>query len=597
MKNLIATILIVFFHSASQAQNEKDIKSAIKNVTVFTQGAQVENEATVTLQPGQMTLRFTGLSPYINKESIRIDGDGSFTILNVQHQNDYMNKLDKSKESESLQNKIEELQLKIEDETTRISIIKEKLDFLDVNKQVTGKDQTVNPETFKVMNTLYGDNVEALNLETLKKQRLINEYRKEINKITAQLNALNTNVDLPSGTIIVTISSKQSHASTLSFTYLVDYAAWYPSYDIRFKGVGKPLNITYKANIRQNTGTDWNDVDIILSTAKTNVSAQIPELTSSYLQFYYPDISNALQGRMAGVQITESKSVPGSNPNIMIRGAGNLDNNENLMYVVDGVPQNDISSVDPNDIDKVEVLRDASATALYGSRASDGVIVVTTKQNREKSSIPLTITSRQETSNEYIVDARQTILSNNKTASVVFNESQLSANFEYQSIPKLSENVFLIGKVNDWYKAELLDGEANIYLENSYVGKSMINTRQFKDTLELSFGIDNNISVKRERLTEFTENQLIGSNRKETRAYKITIRNNKSYSVSARLTDQVPVSTSKEIQVETLDISGGKAETESGMVTWNLTLKPNESKDLIIKYSVKYPKNQQVLMD
>ena len=98
-----------------------------------------------------------------------------------------------------------------------------------------------------------------------------------------------------------------------------------------------------------------------------------------------------------------------------------------------------------------------------------------------------------------------------------------------------------------------MDGEANIYLENSYVGKSEINTRQFKDTLELSFGIDNNISVKRERMTEFTENQFIGSNRKETRAYKLTIRNNKSYPVTAKITDQIPVSTSKEIQVETLN--------------------------------------------
>ena len=145
----------------SFAQTEKDISSSIKKVTIFSKGAQIENEATVSVQPGQMVLRFTGLSPYINKESIRIDGDGSFTILNVQHQNDYMNKLDKSKESESLQNKIDELRLKIEDETTWINIIKKKLGFLDVNIQITGKEQTVNPETFKVMNTYYGDNVEV----------------------------------------------------------------------------------------------------------------------------------------------------------------------------------------------------------------------------------------------------------------------------------------------------------------------------------------------------------------------------------------------------------------------------------------------------
>jgi TonB-dependent SusC/RagA subfamily outer membrane receptor len=598
MKNLLLTIsLIACIQLVSQAQTEKDITSSIKKVTIFSHGAQVENEATVSVQPGQLVFRFTGLSPYINKESIRIDGDGSFTILNVQHQNDYMNKLDKSKETESLQSKIEELKLKIEDETTRINILKQKLGFLEVNIQVTGKEQPVNPETFKVMNTYYGDNVEALNLEMLKKQRLINDYNKQVTQLTNQLNSLNTNVDLPSGTIIVTINSKQTHSSKLVFNYLVDYASWYPSYDIRFQGINKPLSITYKANIRQNTGTDWKDVDIILSTAKTNISAQIPEISASYLQFYYPEISQRLQGKVAGVQISNDELIPGSAPEVSVRGAGSLISGNNPLYVVDGVPQSNVSSIDPNDIDKIEVLKDASATAIYGSRGANGVILVTTKQNKEKSSIPITITSKQETSNEYLVDAKQTILSNNKNTTVVFKESDLTAGFEYQSIPKLSENVFLIAKINDWYKAELMDGEASIYLENSYVGKSMINTRQFKDTLELSFGIDNNISVKRERLTEFTENQFIGSNRKDTRAYKLTIRNNKSYPVTAKISDQIPVSNTKEIQIEALELSGGKPESDTGKVVWEITLKPNESKDLTIKYSVKYPKDKQVVVD
>lgn len=286
MKKIIPFIVLILCPvTFSFAQTEKDISSSIKKVTIFSKGAQIENEATITVQPGQMILRFTGLSPYINKESIRIDGDGSFTILNVQQQNDYMNQLDKSKESESLQGKIDDLKLKIEDETTRINILKQKLGFLDVNIQITGKDQTVNPETFKVMNAYYGDNVEALNLEILKKQRLINDYNKQVSQVTNQLNSLNTSVDLPSGTIIVTIDSKQSHTSKLSFNYLVDYASWYPSYDIRFLGINKPLSITYKANIRQNTGTDWKDADIILSTAKTNISAQIPNLQPHIFNF------------------------------------------------------------------------------------------------------------------------------------------------------------------------------------------------------------------------------------------------------------------------------------------------------------------------
>jgi len=596
-KRLTLIGLAICLSAFSFGQIEKEITSEIKKVTVFTKGAQIEREASVSLQQGQMILKLTGLSPYIKKESIRVDGDGSYIILTVQHQNDYLNELNKSKEIETLKNKIEEFQLKIEDEEAWIKIIKDKLDFLYSNKDIAGKEQSVNPETFKSLNAIYGENIETLNLDLLKRQRKIIDYKKESDKLNNQLTSVNSKSDLPSGTVLVTIESKQTKASKISFNYLVDNAAWYPSYDIRFLGIDKPLNVTYKANVRQNTGIDWSDVNLVLSTAKTNISARIPLLTPFYLQFYYPEIAEALQGRVAGVQISENTGAPGADSEIRIRGISSINGNSNPLYVVDGILQSDISSLNPNDIQNIEVLKDASASAIYGSRGANGVVLVTTKSGNDKSSVPMTITSKRETSNEYIVDASQTILSNNKTTTVSFRESNLEADFEYQSVPKLSENVFLIGKISDWYKAELIDGEVNVYLENSYVGKSNINTEQFKDTLDISFGIDNNISIKREKLTEFSENQFIGANRKETVAYKLTLRNNKSYPISTLIYDQIPISTTKDIQVETLEISGGKLDADTGKVEWEISLKPNENKELIIKYSVKYPKDKKVMIE
>ncbi len=241
-----------------------------------------------------------------------------------------------------------------------------------------------------------------------------------------------------------------------------------------------------------------------------------------------------------------------------------LNGNNKPLYVVDGVPRDDISYLNPDEIGSIEVLKDASATAIYGSRGSNGVVLVTTKSGdydveEENASLPLTITSKREISNEYSVETPQTIVSNDKTSTIIFKETKLNSTFEYQTIPLLTEHVFLIGKISDWYKTDLLDGEANIYLENSYVGKSFINTQQFNDTLDISFGVDNNISVKREKLSDFSESQLIGLNRKVTVAYKLTIRNNKTYSITAKVFDQIPVTTIKDIQVETIDISAGKS--------------------------------------
>jgi TonB-dependent SusC/RagA subfamily outer membrane receptor len=598
MKRTLSIIgLFIWIQTILFAQIEKEVSSTIKRVTVFTQGAQIEQEADVSLEQGQMILKLTGLSPFIIKESIRIDGDGSYTILNVQHQNDYLNELNKNKEIESLKNQIEEFQLKVEDEEIWLKIINEKLDFLYVNKDITGNEQTVNPETFKSLNTIYGTNIETLNLEVLKKQRIVNDYKKEINKLNNQLISLNSKSDLPSGSIIVSITSKTTKLSTIKFNYLVNNASWYPSYDIRFLSVDKPLLVTYKANIQQNTGIDWKDINLVLSTAKTNISAQIPEYTPFYLQYYYPEITQALQGKVAGVEISDLTGSAGSSSEIRVRGYSTITGSGNPLYIVDGVPQSDISYLNPNDIQNVELLKDASSTSIYGVSGNNGVVLITTKENNEETSVPLTITSKRVTSNEYIVDEPQTILSNNKTTNVSFREKELSANFEYQTFPKSSENVFLIGKIYDWYKAELIDGEVNVYLENSYVGKSFINTQQFKDTLEVSFGIDNNISIKREKLSGYSENQYIGTNRKETVAYKLTLRNNKTYAVKTTVIDQIPVSTTNDIQVETIDISGGELNEESGKIEWLVPLNPNETKELIIKYSVKYPKDKKVIIE
>lgn len=597
-KSLIAlVILVIGFNSILFGQNELEIKSKIIKATVYSRGVQIESEAKFELQQGKMQLVFKYLSPFINKESIRIDGDGSFTILNVQLQKDFLNELEKTKGVNDLTASIQAINDKIEDEETSMSILNEKLEFLKTNKSVTGKEQAINPEVFKALNQIYGDNFEKYSVEKLKKQRLIKEYSKEVDKLTNQLNSLNSKNALPSGTITVMVDSKQTKPSTLKLIYLVDNASWYPSYDIRFTNANKPLKVLYKANIYQNSGVDWKDIDLKLSTAKTNISGQIPTLITNNLQFHYPDMMNALNGRISGTQITNSFAPPAPLPEVMVLGYGTAKKNNTPLYIVDGVTQSDISAINPDNIANMEILKDASATSIYGSRGANGVILVTTKQNGDQSNLPVVITTKNETSNEYIVDAKQSINSDNKLNTITFREKDLNATYEYQSIPKLSKNVFLIGKLTDWYKADLSDGEANIYLENSYVGKSRINTQQYGDTLDISFGIDNNISVNREKIKDFSESQFIGSNKKETYAWKLTIRNNKSYPIKAKLFDQVPISSIKDIQVEILELTGGIMNANTGKVQWILDLNPNETKQVILKYSVKYPKDKNVLVD
>ncbi len=91
---------------------------------------------------------------------------------------------------------------------------------------------------------------------------------------------------------------------------------------------------------------------------------------------------SALQGKVAGVQITNSGS-PGASPKVVIRGTGTIYGNTNVLYVVDGVWYDDISFLNPSDIENMSILKDASSTAIYGIRAANGVVLVTTKKGKK----------------------------------------------------------------------------------------------------------------------------------------------------------------------------------------------------------------------
>ncbi len=105
-----------------------------------------------------------------------------------------------------------------------------------------------------------------------------------------------------------------------------------------------------------------------------------------------PNVEQALQGKLAGVYVTPASGQPGSGATIRIRGTGTL-NNSNPLYVIDGMITQDASSVNPQDVDRIEVLKDASAAAIYGSRGANGVIIITTKNGSKNKEPKLSFSS------------------------------------------------------------------------------------------------------------------------------------------------------------------------------------------------------------
>ncbi|HCA83711.1 MAG TPA: hypothetical protein DEP18_07975 [Flavobacteriales bacterium] len=116
----------------------------------------------------------------------------------------------------------------------------------------------------------------------------------------------------------------------------------------------------------------------------------------------------------------------------------------------------------------------------------------------------------------------------------------------------------------------------------------------FDDTLDISLGRDNKVIVNRVKVEDKDAIKVIGSNKKETYTYKISVRNTNTNPINIQLSDQIPVSQHSEITVDIHEVSNAEREDYSGKLTWNLDIKSGETKEFIVSFSVKYPKNKTV---
>lgn len=537
-KTLLVSLILLLALLNSRAQSEKIIKADIKHVTVFPDRAQVDHETQVTVLPGNSVFKLTGLSPYIDVQSIQVKGFGEFTILSVNHQNNYLENLEDSPEVKNIRSQIEALQMKVEDENASIATLKEKEAFLVANRALLVKETSLSVDQIKSVMELYTTNMDQINTTTLKKQRLLKDYNRQITALQQQVAEKVGKQQLPSGEILVSVSADKQVTGRLTFSYLVSNAGWYPSYDLRVDDIKNPVVIYYKANVYQNTGVEWNDVKLSFSNATPWVTGDIPLLSPWFIDFYYP-VYKALQGRTPGVAINRSEAPA-------------------MMEVA---------------VDKKE-----------SEKAMEAAPIQVQKQIGET-----TIT--------FDIAIPYSVPSNGKMQTIEIQRLTAPAEYKYVTTPKLSPHAYLSANITDWAKLSLQSGESTLYFENSFVGKSTLDVNQLSDTLTLSLGTDNSILVKREKRKDFTSRKTIGSNRTDTYSYLLTVRNNKQNTVEITLKDQIPVSSNSSINVDPLEISGGKLNRETGELKWDLELKSQESKQVVITYSVKYPKDKTVILE
>lgn len=340
----------------------------------------------------------------------------------------------------------------------------------------------------------------------------------------------------------------------------------------------------YSSIINMNMEEDVAQLEEVVvsgyGSAKKNYTNAISSVSSE-------DISSVLQGRAAGINVNSNTG------NIRIRGISSFSPNKEPLYVVDGkiTSRTDFGLLNPDDIESVEVLKNG-AVNLYGSRAANGVVIIKTKNGNafeEKSEL-----KKNSAKTQFIIKKPYTIASDGDITAIEINTYTLPATYEYFAAPIVNENVFLTASFKDWEQYQLLPGEANIYFEGTYAGKTVLDPYTTKKEMILSLGIEPNITVSREQDRNFKSKSFTGSNRILDRTYNLDVKNNKNTAIDLKLMDRIPKSQNKEIKVEDIITNSAEFDKQKGLLTWKMMLNPQESKKESFSFQIKYPRGRYI---
>jgi len=526
MKNLLYTVLVsILFSGTTFSQTE--VASKISNVTVFQRNAQITRNLSFTSNKGTQEIVLTGISTQITPSSLQVQFNNSNSILlSAKYENNYLTTNTVNENVENLKNQLDGLNDKLMSLDDKKNILKGVEDILNKNQDLGGTNSSFTPqqviELSNAYETKYTETKKALRA-IAKKEKMLKE---DIAKINKQLREVNAKIDRPSGNIILKVASKSVKPVSVECKYIVNNVGWTPIYDIRSQGITKNVTLNYKANIYQNTGVDWENVSVKISTGNPSQNNNRPILGPLYANIYQEQYIKNLEKQR-----------------------------KKLVLETTNMAMRDMKRASMEEVEMVE----------------------------DEIQMPIATVSENQLSVDFDVLNKQTINSDGKENLMALKSYDLTTEYIYHSVPKLNKGAF-------WGKYNLMAGNANIFFEGGFVGNSYINPQVTSDSLLISMGMDNSIVVQRLPITEFTSSKSIGTNKNEIIGYDLIVKNKKSTPIKIEILDQIPVSQNKDIQVVLDEKGSAEYMSKIGKLLWTLDIEAGQSKKEKFIYSVKYPK-------
>ena len=632
--NIKRKMMIAFCLMAAVMTKAVDKQTAsVNKVTVFTNGAQVERSKSVVLVSGEQVVTFTGFSPYMDKKSLQVKAKGHLTILGVSERTAHPDSAAQVKKLRAAEDDVKAVERRIQQTKDEQEMLTAQLDLVKTNCSVAGRTVATPLANIKELNAYYAQQVLSVKKRSQELEEQLQNLNEELKRRQDTCDSI-AKLKLKSVTEIdVKVDAKQAGRADFDITYYVMNAGWFPSYDIRSNSINEPLQLSYKANIYQNTKEEWKNVPVTLSSSNPNRSNVAPQLKTYWLDYGLSapayntdnDGSNVVSGKIVAAGdgdplIGASVIVKGTNLGTVSDIDGNYSivlpqNSRRLTFSYVGYVSQ-THTVEPGSTLNIRMKEDRASlqevvvvgygVSKNGRRSKSKGEVLKAKESvpamagvaveEEMNESEVVSVNQQQAQFGYEFDIKQllTLPDGGKTTTTEIARHQLPASYEYRGIPKIDKESFLVADATDWQKLNLMEGEANVYFDNSFVGKSILDPNVSSDTLHFSMGRDQSIRVQRIKVSESSTRRFFGSNQEQTMKWRITVKNNRQESVNITVFDQAPISRNTSIEVSMEELSDGQFDKQTGIIKWPLQLQPGEQRDLILQYKVKYPKNRRL---
>lgn len=519
------------------------LASSIGAVTVYQDRAVVTRAASSELPAGEHELVLEKLPASLQENSLQVSAksSGQATLLDVRvrdaFQADTAN--ERVKQLEDQIRKLQGQQAALDDEAAVLDNQRELVAMMQRGATEPAKDgPRPTLDELKAIQALSADTLSRTlaGLRRVAEQR--DDLERQLSAAQGELGQLQGQLNRRTKTVTLRVNLARAGKLDLNVSYAVAGARWTPSYDARLRPADRSVDLGYFGVIRQNTGEDWNNVKLTLSTARPALGGGAPKLNPWIIDVAAPP---------PPMPAPVAAAAPAMRPEPRAR---------------------------------------QSPKAAYAEAAAADMAPVL-----EEAKVSTAEVQSEATSASFQIRQPATLPSDNSTQRVAITTAKLPATLQYQSTPALREAAFLTALANNNTEYPFLAGTLNTFLEDAFVAASSMKPVMPGEKVELALGADDGISIKRQLVNRFTESTgFSGNGKRVTYEYKITVKNNKATKEQVSFKDRLPISRNEKIEVKLLSPADRDIKREDdGVLVWNWEMEPGKSRDAVLKFSVDYP--------